>query len=162
MCLSLVTSLGVSLTMRPTVCRLSQNTVSCWSMLRSRLLKKRPHHRSQAQVCDSDSISALVVEVVTVVCFLDNQSIVPPNSWKTLPSVLRRVVMSSAKLASDAALSTRARSLRVPSSRARYLVPRRYLRFLSTAAACCGPGFLLASARALDACALSGLEIVEA
>ena len=115
------------------------------------LLKKRPHYRSQAQVCDSDSISALVVEVVTVVCFLDNQSMVPPNSWNTLPSVLRQVVTLSAKLASDVALNTRARSLRVPSSSARYLVPTRYLISLRTAAACCGPGFLFASARALEA-----------
>ncbi len=105
-CLSLVTSLGESLIMSLTVWRLSQLTVRSWSISRSNSLKKRPYQSSQAKTWDRAKSSALVVEVVTVACFLLCQSIIPPNSLNRKPSVLWRVVGSSANTASLEAVNT--------------------------------------------------------
>ena len=95
-CFSLVISFGESLIIRPIICRLLQWTVSSCLISRLILRKRRPYYKSQALICESAKSLALVVNVVTIACFLLCQSIIPPNSWKIDPLMLCRVIGLSA------------------------------------------------------------------
>src|SRR5437667_9780596 len=57
-----------------------------------RSLKRQFHQRASVAACDRASSSASVVDVETVFCLVELQSMGPPKSLKRYPSELRRVV----------------------------------------------------------------------
>src|SRR5437667_12030915 len=57
-----------------------------------RSLKRQFHQRASVAACDRASSSASVVNVETVFCLVELQSMGPPNSLKRYPSELRHVV----------------------------------------------------------------------
>ena len=63
-------------------------------------LKNRFHHSSRLATWDIANNSASVVKVVTVDCFVDPQSMVPPSRFQWCPHVLLLDVESSVKEAS--------------------------------------------------------------
>src|SRR5437762_12535635 len=91
--LSVDMKVGRSLTSRRIVCWLSQWMVISWPRSNPRSLKIRFHQRASVAACDKASSSASVVDVETVFCLVELQSMGPPNSLKRYPSELRRVVV---------------------------------------------------------------------
>ena len=104
-CFSFVTSVGRSLVSNLMVCWLSQLMTKSWSSRNPTSSNKRFHQRASVAACVKASNSASVVDVVTVFCLTETQSMGPPNSLKRYPSELRLVVAQFPKLASLATSS---------------------------------------------------------
>src|SRR5437868_349318 len=124
-------------------------------------LNSRFHHRTSLAVCDRASNSASVLEVVTVRCLVERQSIGPPNSLNRYPSVLYLVTGSSAKAASLAEMNDCCVS-GAENSIAIVCVPLRYDITRSAASWCCCDGLVRNSESLLIALAASGRVIVVA
>ena len=91
-CRMFVFMTGLSMFMSRTVCLLSHSiTLSGCSRSKPMALNKCVHPIVSFAACCRASNSASVVDVVTVFCFLDFQSIGPPNILNTYPSVDRKV-----------------------------------------------------------------------
>src|SRR5271163_3374994 len=103
--------------------------------------KNRFHQMVSLAACARARNSASVLDVVTAFCFVECQSMTPPNSLNRYPSVLRLVAVSSANAASPA--HTKTCWLFVPAeySMAKVLVFCRYEIAWFTAPWCCGDGF---------------------
>jgi hypothetical protein len=140
-CFSFVSNFSVSFITKRIVCRLSQVTVSLESRLKLIFLNTRRHQKSHTHMCDRDSNSASVDNVVTVLYSWQVQSIHPPNSWNMPPSMLHLFIVSSANKASVPALKT-GWIVSKPSYRARNRVLYRYTRHCSTTSWCFRPGFV--------------------
>src|SRR5271155_1685536 len=105
-CLNLVARRGNSAVIRRIVCRLSHWIVISWPGLSRMTSNRRFHHRTSLAVCDGASDSASVLEVVTVFCLVERQSIGLPNSLNRCPSVLYLVTGSSTNGVSLAQVNT--------------------------------------------------------
>src|SRR5437762_5178744 len=90
--LSVDMKVGRSLTSRRIVCWLSQWMVISWPRSNPRSLKIQFHQRASVAACDRASSSASVVDVETVFCLVELQSMGLPNSLKRYPSELQHVV----------------------------------------------------------------------
>src|ERR1700733_10238129 len=115
------------------VCLLSHKmTIS--SLISSCLmpLKNLFHQITSLDAWDRANSSASVLDVVTVFCFVERQSIGPLNSLNRYPSVLYLVAESSANAASLAQVIADW-SIDAEYSIARLLVPYRYRMARSTA-----------------------------
>src|SRR5437762_9197218 len=101
MCFSLVLTCGVSAVIRRIVCVLSQRMAKC-SLRPSYLmpLKNLFHQITSLAAWDRANSSASVLDVVTVFCFIERQSMGLLNSLNRYPSVLYLVARSSANAAS--------------------------------------------------------------
>jgi hypothetical protein len=73
--------------------------VISWLGLSYITLNRYFHHKTSLAAWDRANSSASVIEVVTVFCLVDRQSIGPPNNWNRHLSVLCLVIGSSAKAA---------------------------------------------------------------
>src|SRR6266516_198358 len=133
MCFSLVLTCGVSAVSRRIVCVLSHRMAKSLSMSSClMLLKNLFHHITSFDAWDRANSSASVLDVVTVFCFVERQSIGPLNSFNRNPSVLCLVAGSSAYAAS-LAQTTADWSLDAEYSIDRVLVPYKYEMARSTA-----------------------------
>jgi len=101
-CRSFVLTTGWLACRRRSVCLLSQDIESGCSGLKRSRRNTLSSARTSLAVWDRDSSSALVVEVVTVACFVDCHIIGLLKSLIRKPCVLRLVARQSAKDASDA------------------------------------------------------------
>src|SRR4051812_22040433 len=99
-CRSLVVSFIDSFMTRPIICWLSHRIDGSWPGFRLIDRKKRFHQAVSFDVYVRTSSSASVLEVVTIFCLIEYQSIGLPNNLKRYPSVLCLMIKSSAKAAS--------------------------------------------------------------
>jgi len=100
MCLSLVSSFGVSFCSRRIVYRLSHLIEGWWAKESSIWLNSLIHHRNSFAVTVNAPSSDSVLEVVTCFCFVAFQWIGPPYNWKKNPIEECRVSLWSANAAS--------------------------------------------------------------
>lgn len=123
-------------------------------------LKNLFHHITSFAAWDRASSSASVLDVVTVFCSVERQSIGPLNSLSRYPSVLYLVAGSSAKAASPAqVIACWLRSV-AEYSIAQVFVPYKYEMARSTASWWRAEGFMRNSDSLLAALAVSGRVIV--
>ena len=83
---------------RRIVCRLSLYNVIFWPVEKPSLLNNVVHYMDSFPACSRARSSASVINVMTVACFRDDQSITPPKSLNVYPWTLRL----SGLLANDA------------------------------------------------------------
>src|SRR5947207_3217279 len=140
MCRSFVENCGIAFVRIQMACWLSPYIFKLCLGSKSMELKKRFHQASSFAVCIIASSSASVLDVVTVFCFVDLQSIGPPKRLNRYPSVLRRDGMLSPYAASLAQTNGNSVSC-AESSIAMLYVVFRYTIACSAACWCAGDGF---------------------
>ena len=158
---SLVLICGESAVRKRIVCRLSHKTAISCSGSSCIALKNLFHYITSLAAWERANSSASVLDVVTVFCLVERQSIGPLNSLNRYPSVLYLVIGSSANAASPAQ-ATAVWSFDAEYSIARARVPYRYEMARSTASWWRAEGFRRNSDSLLAALAASGLVIVVA
>lgn len=101
-CLILVSSFWPCVVTTRIVCLLLYNNLPLLLRLKSMFLNTRSYQIISVLAQLSAYSSNSVDDLVTIVCFVDFQSIIPLNKKKTIPSKLLRVSRSSANNASKA------------------------------------------------------------
>ena len=101
MCFSLVLTCGVSAVIKRMVCLLSHRMAKFWSISSCLMpLKNLFHQITSLAAWDRASSSASVLDVVTVFCLVERQSMGLLNSLYRYPSVLYLIAILSANTAS--------------------------------------------------------------